>query len=342
MAGTGDYRFGNFSNEDMASFMGLSIPQIQMLQEVLYPQYTGHAPGQDSIQYAMDLAGQQSGGGPGGGGANRLEDTIRAFEYLTQHPVGSKHHGFNPTDLIGNLATFGLYGAGKGLYNAAQGNVGSGLNEAINSPGIGGAIRSAGNQIEPGLGSSLAMKANLAGAGAGLGAMAFGGGQAAAGGTGGYVPPVEGMSATDSAAYFGFQDAPQAFGMNAGYQLGPDAALGAGIGAGAEAGNNFLGPAVGSLAANQLAGLFAPQGGGGGGALPAQQAMPAQQRGGAPSQAALGGDGGDVPGVGYIDPAYIKRQKGGKNSPGIANQQDLSNPQDQQMAALYGFTGGMS
>ena len=112
----------------------------------------------------------------------------------------------------------------------------------------------------------------------------------------------------------------------------------------AGAGGGVVGGGLGELAlglggAQLLGGMLAPQGGGG--AQPAQQAQLAgPQTQGAPSGALLGGTSGDQPGVGFIDPDYIKSQKGKGKGRGIANQEDLSRGLgDAQMAALYGFTG---
>lgn len=331
-----------FDNAALSSYLGIPIQEVQRLQQVL-PEFSGMVQQSGIPQSEIDqdyallqrYAGE-SGGGPMGG-ANRLDNILAGLNYLAGHPEGSKHHGFNPTDLIGNLATYGLYGAGKGLVNAAQGNTGAGFNEAINSPGIGGTIRESGNAIEPGLGTGLALKANLAGAGAGLGAMVFGGGAAAGGAGGENFVPYEGAYTAQPFTEATGQWLPFA-GNFTDVPFTPGAAGAAG------AGSSLLGPAAGAFLANQAAGLFAPGGGGGGEGpmataprLGQSTALP-QKPAGAPSGSEL-----DTPGAGYIDPAYIKRQKGGKNSRGISDQGDLSQQQnDARMASLYGFSGGMA
>ena len=335
----GDYRYGGFSNQELANYLGISVPELQMIQEVMQ----GGATSPGSMEQAMKFAGE-TGGGPMGG-QNRLDNIMRGIENIQQHPLGSHYKGFNPTNLLANFATGGLYGLGT---NLAKGDI---IN-AANSPGIGGSIQGLGNEIQPGLGNSLALKANISGVGAGLGAMAFGGGEAAAGGATGAGPSaasgsnipylVDPSGATSQMVIEG------AGGALPGATLTPGAletslASGALSGSVGGAGGSNLGAAgLGAFAAQQLAGMFAPQGGDGG--APTQGAMgapgtPQQPRsGGSPSGSEM-----DTPGAGFIDPAYIKRQKGGKNSRGISDQGDLSQQQqDAQMAALYGFTGGMA
>ena len=337
----GDYRYGGMTNEQMANYLGISVPELQMVQEVIQ----GGAMSPGSMEQAMKFAGE-TGGGPMGG-QNRLENIYRGIENIQQHPLGSRYKGFNPTSILANIATGGLYGVGKGLTSgdpmtmAAAGVVPMSpggiapINTELRGPestliAAGGALAGAG--LAGGLSPDLIASGGFGTAEAG-GAAAGGAGGAAAGGES--LVPFTG-NYTDAAApgqwtpFTGnFTDVP----------FNPSAVGGVGAGTGGFGGGP-LEQGLGALAAQQIGGMFAPQGGGGMPGSPqlgAPGAATPQRPGGAPSGSEL-----DTPGAGYIDPAYIKRQKGGKNSRGISDQGDLSQQQqDARMAALYGFSGGM-
>lgn len=331
----GDYRYGGFSNDQLANYLGISVPELQMIQEVMQ----GGTASPGSVEQAMKFAGE-TGGGPMGG-QNRLENILLGIQNIQTHPLGSQHKGFNPTDLLANFATMGGYGLAK---NLAKGDY---LN-AINSPGIGGSIQGLGNEIQPGLGNSLAMKANISGVGAGLGAMAFGGGEAAAGGATGAGPSAASGSnipyLVDPTGATAQMVVEGAGGALPGATLTPgalEAGLASGAIGGVAAGGSNLGAAgLGSFAANQLAGMFAPSGGGEGAAATAPRpGMPMQtpQRpSGSPSGSEM-----DSPGLGSIQPPFAPELKGGSKGKqkAIANVNDLQGREDAAMAALHGFTG---
>src|SRR3990167_1311861 len=99
----GDARYGGFTNEQIAQYLGISVPEVQAIQQVIEGQYATP----ESIAIAQQFAGE-SGGGPMGR-ANRLDNILAGLSNLEQHPLGSKHHGFNPTSLLANIGTGGLY-----------------------------------------------------------------------------------------------------------------------------------------------------------------------------------------------------------------------------------------
>lgn len=332
-----------FQNPELAAYLGIPVQQLQMLQEIL-PQFSGmvnqNAIGQQSLSSDYDLARQLASTGGGGpmGGANTLENIQGGLNYLAQHPKGSKHSGFNPTNLLANVATGGLYGVGKGALKAInEGKVGAGAADALASYGLAGSV------LQPTVGTQNSLKLQAlisagalgaAGPGAfstsGFGAAAEGAGTAGYGAGAGAVSPY----------YFGFEPETIAaqgvgeFGQfaggvpAAGMAGGPAAALAASSGGG-QAGA-MLGLSAGKQGLELLGGaspLSMPQGGAqmagtsGGGAGPSQAqlaAMGAQQ-----SEAHRG-----------LAPAFQARMGGKQEQPGLANSQDLS------MAALYGLGGG--
>lgn len=323
----GDYRYGGFSNQELANYLGISVPELQMVQQVVEGQYVTP----ESMAQAQKFAGE-SGGGPMGG-ANRLENIMRGMGYIQEHPLGSKHHGFNPVSSLANFATGGLYGVGKGLASG----------DPLQAAAAGAAPLSPGG-IAPINTEFRGPQSTLISAAAP--AIGYGIGEAASA----FSTPLgpEGIPyLTDSGGFAGQQVLidPATGGALPGAGLTPDQLTGlAGAGASGQPGGGTSGlgeTALGLTAAQQLAGMLTPQGGGGGmpGApsVGAPGAATPQRPGGAPSGSEL-----DTPGAGFIDPAYIKRQKGGKNSRGISDQGDLSQQQqDAKFAALYGFSGGM-
>ena len=375
----GDYRYGGMTNDQMANYLGISVPELQMIQEVI--QGGDMSPG--SMEQAIKFAGE-TGGGPMGG-QNRLENIYRGIQNIQQHPLGSKvSRGGSLTDaLLGALSvvgTAGMYDFQKGRFSVPFSS-----SHMRNLAGGIGDVYTAGqfhNDIERGLDTPEARLAGtisgigagaltgyaLAGAGAGPEVAAEAGGAAgasqggAAGASGGAFSsaPLTGAYApaasTAPGAFYGGIDtgvsgisgglsgaAPAGAGAGGAFggSLAPSFAEAGSLGAGVAGGMSpWQGALLGAGAVNAM-GMFAPGGGGEGEAATAPRpGMPMQtpqKPAGAPSGSEL-----DTPGAGYIDPAYIKRQKGGKNSRGISDQGDLSQQQqDAKFAALYGFSGGM-
>lgn len=340
----GDYRFGGMTNDQMANYLGISVPELQMIQEVMQ----GDAISPGSIEQAQKFAGD-TGGGPMGG-ANRLDNILRGIANIQQHPLGSKHHGFNPTDILANFATGGLYGLGKGLASGDPMQIGA----ALSNPTSPGGTAQINTELRGPTSTLIGSGATLATAGL---AGAFGSG-------GGIFVPENAVSGIDPAtgnpAYMiksaeGISYIPMGEATPGAFYTGPVTGALAGSGdlsgpatgnigpSGTAGGSGLSETAFGLAAANQLGNMLTPQGGGtpapGPMAMPPAQAGTQQQPrpGGSPSGSEM-----DTPGAGFIDPAYIKRQKGGKNSRGISDQGDLSQQQnDAKFAALYGFSGGM-
>lgn len=320
----GDYRYGGFSNEQLAQYLGISVPELQMIQEVISGGYM--SPG--SMDQAMKFAGE-SGGGPLGG-ANRLENIIKGIENIQQHPIGSKIGSFNPLSTLANIGTGGLYGVGKGLTSGDPLQAAAAGAAPLSPAGIAPI-----NTEFRGPVSTLASAA---------------GGLASAGLAGAFAGPAVGPEGipylTDPSGMAGQQVLidPATGGALPGAGLTPDQLTGLAATGSVPAqggGSGFGETALGLSAAQALAGALTPQGGGAGAPIgtPALSGATGTQArpGGAPSGSEM-----DTPGAGYIDPAYIKRQKGGKNSRGISDQGDLSQQQyDAKMASLYGFSGGM-
>lgn len=339
-----------FNNQDLLGYLGagLTMQQLQQLQEIL-PQFSGmvnqNAIPQSSQQADYDLLRQLSSQGGGGpmGGANTLENISAGLDYLAGHPKGSKHQGFNPTNLLANFATGGLYGVGKGAMKAINtGKVGAGVADAAASYGLAGSV------LQPTVGTENSLKLQaLVSAGAlgaaGPGAFSTSGFGAAAEGASPYYAGAGGvmdlgpgaMVGVDSAGNPLYQGA-TAFGKGA---MTAEQASAAGIpsltagGIAGMSGGGDAGAALGVSAAKQGMDLL---GGGSPLSMPQMGARPAGPfGGGGPSQAQLAAMGAQQSEAHRgLAPNFQNRMAGKQEQPGLANSQDLS------LAALYGLGGG--
>jgi len=325
----GDARYGGFSNQDLSNYLGIPVQQVQMLQELLQ----GHGT-QADYGLAQQFAGQ-SGGGPMGG-TNRLDNILKGLEHLQAHPAGSHYHGFNPTDLIANVATGGLYGAGKAALSGITGkeNLFDAAKGGLNQLGPWGSS----TYNIPGMGPQIAQTGNLIGAGAGLGGGGLGAlkptGFGAAGEVGGSSLPFLTDAAGNAGMNVVFDPITGAAGPGAGITPAGYAAGegGAGLAAG------MVGPGgspLGGASFGQGLAQFMGAGGVPGQALPppGMPSGPASAQGLTPAQrASLGAQQSEA--HKGLAPRWEARMKGSQEQPGLANPQDLS------LAALYGLGGG--
>jgi len=295
--------FSGFSAQDLAAYFNMTPENAQALIDLS----TGRKLSPSEATWAQ------------GQGAS-IGQYEPGLQHLEEHPKGSHYHGdFNPTDMLANIATGGLYGAAKAAYGGLTGqqNLFDAAKGGLNQLGPFG---SATYNI-PTYGPQIAQTGNLIGAGAGIGGGGFGAlkpagfGAAGAEGSAAYDPVYFGFNAENlgpaGELSFGGARAPEGFGGLAG--LGTSGAEGA-AGAVAGGGASNTGALLGGSLAQALGGgsslTGVPQGGavpGGGGApgglTPAQVAALSAMN----SEAHRG-----------LAPSFESRMRGMQQSPGIA------------------------
>lgn len=226
--------------------------------------------------------------------------------------------GDNLLNTVANVATGGLYGAGKGAETAiTTGKVGKGFDTAMNSAGPWGMTT---EFIDP----NIARTGNIMGAGAGIGGGLAGGFQGGGFGAAAGGPGTAGYGAAGSAAspyYFGFEpDTLAAAGTSEFGQFGgagvPTGGMMGAPAASLAGGGNMTGAMLGAQGAQQL-GQMLPGPGGmaplsmpGGGAGNAQNMTPQQRAallGAMQSESHRG-----------LSPRFEDRMKGAKEQPGLS------------------------
>jgi hypothetical protein len=194
--------YAGFTPQDLAAYFGVSGPQAQAILDL-----TGGG--------ALSAADQQALQGLPVSRFGTGGDIQGGLQHLEEHPKGSHYHGdFNPTDMLANIATGGLYGFGQAAYKGLSGQ-----------QDLFGAARGGLNQLGPwgsstynipGYGHQIAETGNLIGAGAGIGAggfssfspAGFGAEGASAGGAGAGAGAATAGGAARGAVdpiYFGFE-----------------------------------------------------------------------------------------------------------------------------------------